>query len=109
MRESPELFSGYDYIVLSDTSSVSETQTAVTIGLRGMGGFEAVFKGPDTDVHSGMFGGAVYNPLRAMFEVCASLHTPDGFVNVPEFYEDLPKLSDWENRKSQNIRLPRMR
>ena len=104
VRESPELFSGYDYIVLSDTSSVSETQTAVTIGLRGMGGFEAVFKGPDTDVHSGMFGGAVYNPLRAMFEVCASLHTPDGFVNVPEFYEDLPKLSDWE--KSQIAKYP---
>lgn len=44
-----------------------------------MGGFEAVFRGPNTDVHSGMFGGAVYNPLRAMFEVCASLHTPDGW------------------------------
>lgn len=92
----PELFSGYDYVVLSDTSCVSEDRIVVTIGLRGMGGFEAVFRGPNTDVHSGMFGGAVYNPLRAMFEVCASLHDADGFVNVPEFYESLPELSAWE-------------
>ena len=92
----PELFSHYDYMVLSDTSAASENRIIVTIGLRGMGGFEAVFRGPNTDVHSGMFGGAVYNPLRAMFEVCASLHTPDGLVNVPEFYEELPELSDWE-------------
>ena len=83
-------------MVLSDTSAASENRIIVTIGLRGMGGFEAVFRGPNTDVHSGMFGGAVYNPLRAMFEVCASLHTPDGLVNVPEFYEELPELSDWE-------------
>lgn len=96
VKERPELFSEYDYIVLSDTSCVSESQIVVTIGLRGMGGFEAVFKGANSDVHSGMFGGAVYNPLRAMFEVCASLHTADGLVNIPEFYEELPKLSDWE-------------
>lgn len=92
----PELFSRYDYVVLSDTSAASENRTIVTIGLRGMGGFEAVFRGPNSDAHSGMFGGAVYNPLRAMFEVCASLHTPDGLVNVPEFYEELPELSAWE-------------
>ena len=96
IKENATEFSGYDYVVLSDTSSVSQEQIVVTIGLRGMCSLEARFKGANIDAHSGMFGGAVYNPLRAMYEVCASLHDADGFVNVPEFYEELPKLSDWE-------------
>ncbi len=94
-----ELISGYDFIALSDTSSVSETCVVTTVGLRGTGSLELKFKGANTDLHSGMYGGAVYNPLQAMFEVCGSLHGPDGFVNIEHFYDDIEPLSDWEREE----------
>lgn len=96
IKEHSDFISGYDFVMLSDTSSASLDQLVVTIGLRGTGSFDAVFKGANTDVHSGMFGGAIYNPIQAMAEVCASLHTPDGLINIDGFYDGLAKLSDWE-------------
>lgn len=96
IKEHSDFISGYDFVMLSDTSSASLDQLVVTIGLRGTGSFDAVFKGANTDVHSGMFGGAIYNPIQAMTEVCGSLHSPDGLVNIDGFYDGLAKLSDWE-------------
>lgn len=96
ISENAGLIGGYDVLLLSDTSAASSDTPILTIGLRGTGSFDAVFKGPNTDVHSGMFGGMVYNPVQAMFEVCASLHGPDGLVNIPGFYDGLAKLEDWE-------------
>ena len=96
IKEHSDFISGYDFVMLSDTSSASLDQLVVTIGLRGTGSFDAVFKGANTDVHSGMFGGAIYNPIQAMAEVCASLHTPDGLINIDGFYDGLATLSDWE-------------
>jgi len=96
VSEYAEKISGYDMLLLSDTSAASPDTPIITIGLRGTGSFDAVFKGPKTDVHSGMFGGIVRNPIQAMFEVCASLHDADGFVNIPHFYDGLEKLADWE-------------
>lgn len=96
VENNAELISSYDILLLSDTSSATRDTPILTIGLRGTGSFDAVFKGPNTDIHSGMFGGMVYNPIQAMFEVCASLHDEDGFVNIPNFYDGLEKLADWE-------------
>ncbi len=86
----------YDAILLSDTSSPSEDQLVVTTGLRGVFAFDVKFTGPNGDLHSGMFGGAVCNPVQAMAEVCASLHSPDGLVNVPGFYDGVQPILDWE-------------
>ena len=99
IKSHPDLISSYDFIVLSDTSSPSENQIVVTTGLRGTVSFDAVFKGPKTDVHSGMFGGMVYNPIQAMAEVMASLHSCDGFVNVPHFYDGISEIQDWEREQ----------
>ena len=96
VEKNAELISSYDMLLLSDTSSATRDTPILTIGLRGTGSFDAVFKGPNTDIHSGMFGGMVYNPIQAMFEVCASLHDENGFVNIPNFYDGLEKLADWE-------------
>ena len=96
VENNAELISSYDILLLSDTSSATRDTPILTIGLRGTGSFDAVFKGPNTDIHSGMFGGMVYNPIQAMFEVCASLHDENGFVNIPNFYDGLEKLADWE-------------
>ncbi len=96
IRENADMIASYDILLLSDTSAASRDTPILTIGLRGTGSFDVVFKGANTDIHSGMFGGMVYNPVQAMFEVCASLHDSDGFVNIPNFYDGLAKLEDWE-------------
>ena len=99
VKERAEELSSYDCLVFSDTSSASVDDPVITIGLRGNVTFDVRFKGPKADLHSGLFGGAVYNPLQAMAEVCASLHGPDGRVNVPHFYDGVLSLEDWERRQ----------
>ncbi len=96
IEDNAKLLSSYDFMMLSDTSSASLSQIVVTIGLRGTGSLDARFKGANTDVHSGMYGGMIYNPLQAMAEVCATLHDRDGFVNIPHFYDGVETLGDWE-------------
>ena len=91
-----DMLSAYDYVVLSDTSSASLDDVIVTVGLRGTGSLEFRFKGPNCDVHSGMYGGIVYNPIQAMAEVCASLHNSDGLVNIQGFYDGILSMSDRE-------------
>lgn len=89
---------GYDAVLISDTSSPTEDQIVITTGLRGVLSFDVRLVGPNSDVHSGMFGGAVYNPIQAMSEICASLHSADGLVNVEGFYDGVIPAADWERR-----------
>lgn len=93
-----------DFIMLSDTLNPSDDQVAITTGLRGMVSFEIEVSGPNRDVHSGMYGGAIYNPLQALTEICASLHLPDGRINVPGFYDDVIIPEQWE--KDEVAKLP---
>lgn len=93
-----------DFILLSDTLNPSDDQVAVTTGLRGMVSFQISVDGPNRDVHSGMYGGAIYNPLQALTEICASLHHPDGRINVPGFYDDVIIPEQWE--KDEVAKLP---
>ncbi|EDY83591.1 Peptidase family M20/M25/M40 [Verrucomicrobiia bacterium DG1235] len=88
-----------DFVLLSDTLSPSADQVAVTVGLRGIAEMEFELTGPKSDLHSGLHGGAVYNPLQAMAEICASLHTADNKVNVPGFYDDVTEVEDWEREE----------
>ncbi len=92
-------FSEGDFVLLSDTSSPSESEIAITIGLRGMMGLEVNVEGPNSDLHSGLHGGAVVNPLQALMEVCASLHNADGTVNVPGFYDGVREPASWEREE----------
>lgn len=85
-----------DFVLLSDTSSPSADKVAITIGLRGMVGLELNVFGPNSDLHSGLHGGSVVNPLQALMEVCASLHNPDGSINVPGFYDGALAPAQWE-------------
>lgn len=88
-----------DFVLLSDTSSPSADEVAITIGLRGMMGLELNITGPNSDLHSGLHGGAVLNPLQALMDVCASLHNPDGTVNVPGFYDGMQAPAQWEREE----------
>ena len=85
-----------DFIFMSDTGIPSPDQMVVTVGLRGMLAFEIELTGPKMDLHSGMNGGVLMNPLQALAELCASLHTPDGRVNIPGFYSKVVEPEPWE-------------
>tara|TARA_B100000965_G_scaffold401025_1_gene424004 strand:+ start:1863 stop:3227 length:1365 start_codon:yes stop_codon:yes gene_type:complete len=92
-----------DMILLSDTSSPSSDQIAITTGLRGLVGLEVFLKGPKMDLHSGVHGGAVYNPVQALVELCASLHDEAGRVNIPGFYDAVVDPEDWEREEVNKV------
>jgi acetylornithine deacetylase/succinyl-diaminopimelate desuccinylase-like protein len=58
--------------------------------------FELVAHGPAADLHSGLYGGMVCNPVQALVQLCASLHTPEGWVNVPGFYDGITSPGAWQ-------------
>jgi len=85
-----------DFVYLSDTGIPRPDQVVITCGLRGLSLFDVVVTGPKMDLHSGLHGGVLRNPIQAIAELCASLHTPDGRVNVPGFYDDVLDVEPWE-------------
>ncbi|HEU5080614.1 MAG TPA: dipeptidase [Opitutaceae bacterium] len=88
-----------DFVFLSDTGIPRPDQVVITCGLRGLMLFDVVVTGAKMDVHSGMHGGVFKNPIQALTELCASLHTPDGKVNVPGFYDDVLDVEPWEREQ----------
>lgn len=92
-----------DFVLLSDTGIPREDQVVITAGLRGLFTFEVEFTGAKGDLHSGLHGGVILNPLQAMAEVCATLHTPDGRVNVPGFYDDVLPVPEWERDELKKL------
>ena len=85
-----------DAIVISDTSMWSEDVPSMCTGMRGLTEAQISLYGPETDLHSGSFGGAVPNPLHAMATLLAALHDADGRVTLPGFYDDVVPLTDEE-------------
>ncbi len=88
-----------DFVLLSDTGIPSEDQVVITCGLRGLVLFDLEITGSKSDLHSGLHGGVLRNPIQALAEICASLHTPDGRVNVPGFYDDVLDVEPWERQE----------
>jgi acetylornithine deacetylase/succinyl-diaminopimelate desuccinylase-like protein len=85
-----------DVCVISDSGMPAPDQPSIIYALRGMVILELDVYGPSADLHSGAYGGAVHNPLQALAEIIAQLHTPDGKVAVPGFYDDVQPLSESE-------------
>ncbi|HTV60890.1 MAG TPA: dipeptidase [Verrucomicrobiae bacterium] len=90
-----------DALVVSDTSMLAKGVPSVTYGLRGMNYFQVEITGPAQDLHSGVFGGAVPNPITILAETIAKLHDRNFRVAVPGFYDDVAPLSKKE-RKALN-------
>jgi acetylornithine deacetylase/succinyl-diaminopimelate desuccinylase-like protein len=82
-----------DICIVSDTSQFAEGVPALTYGLRGLCYAEVFITGPDHDLHSGSYGGAVPNPANVLCEFIASLHAHDGKVALPGFYADVVPLT----------------
>lgn len=87
-----------DALVVSDTSMLGPGVPSVTYGLRGLNYYEIEVTGPAQDLHSGVFGGAVPNPLTILSELFSKLHDKNFRVTVPGFYDDVAKLSKAERK-----------
>jgi acetylornithine deacetylase/succinyl-diaminopimelate desuccinylase-like protein len=85
-----------DVVVVSDTSVFDRDTPSICTGMRGLTDCQVDLHGPDVDLHSGSFGGAVPNPLAVMADLLAGLHDADGRVTLPGFYDRVVPLSDRE-------------
>lgn len=93
-----------DVVVVSDSSQFGPNLPAVTFGLRGIASAEVFVYGPNRDVHSGSFGGAIANPVNVLCRMVAALHDGNGKIAIPGFYKDVRPVSKFE--KSQFKKLP---
>ncbi len=82
-----------DVILISDTSLISLDTPSITVGLRGLSYMEVEVTGPNRDLHSGVYGGAVANPANVLSKMIASLHDENGRVAIPGFYDQVVELS----------------
>jgi len=87
-----------DIILVSDTSMLSMETPSITCGLRGLTYMEVEVTGPDKDLHSGLFGGAVANPANVLARLVAGLVDSEGRVTIPGFYDDVRSLTPSERR-----------
>ena len=85
-----------DVVVISDTALFDEGVPSITCGLRGLAYVEVTLTGPDRDLHSGVYGGAIHNPLHALARLIDGLHDDDHRVTVPGFYDDVRDLTEAE-------------
>ena len=82
-----------DIILVSDTTMISEKVPSINCGMRGLAYLEIEVTGPDKDLHSGHYGGAVYNPINALCDMISTLIDKDGHITVKGFYDDVVELS----------------
>ena len=90
-----------NYAFVCDTGMWDKKTPSITCSLRGMLSEEISIKGPNRDLHSGIYGGAVNNPLKVMSKLLANLHDENGKVNIPNFYNGVETVSnelknEWE-------------
>ena len=82
-----------DVILISDTGMISNTQPSITTGLRGLSYVEVEVTGPNRDLHSGLYGGAVANPINILAKMIAQLHDGNNHITIPGFYDKVHDLS----------------
>ncbi|MEK0085861.1 dipeptidase [Benzoatithermus flavus] len=92
-----------DVCVISDTGMLDVDRPAITYMLRGLAYAEVTLHGPSHDLHSGMYGGAVVNPINALCRILAELHDDEGRVQIPGFYDDVREIAPEEAEAWRNI------
>lgn len=85
-----------DIILVSDTGMLANDVPSITTGLRGLSYVEVEVTGPNRDLHSGLYGGCVANPINVLAEMIASLHDSNGKITIPGFYDKVVELTDEE-------------
>ena len=92
-----------DICVVSDTAQFSKDLPAVTYGLRGIAALELFVYGPNRDVHSGSFGGAIPNPVNILCGMIGQLHDKNGKVTIPGFYKNVRPVTAWERKQFKRL------
>ena len=88
-----------DVILISDTGMIAKDTPSITTGLRGLSYVEVEVTGPNRDLHSGLYGGAVANPINILTKMIASLHDENNHITIPGFYDKVEELSTEERAK----------
>ncbi len=92
VKENKEKLSG-DVILISDTGIISNDTPSITVGLRGLSYMEVEVTGPNRDLHSGVYGGAVANPINVLCSMIDSMQDENGHITIPGFYDKVEDLS----------------
>ena len=93
-----------DIILVSDTSMIGKDTPSITTGLRGLAYWQIEVDGPNRDLHSGHFGGAVKNPVNALCEMLAQIVDKEGRITIPGFYDDVLPIP--EEERAMIARIP---
>ncbi|MDG2396143.1 MAG: dipeptidase [Flavobacteriaceae bacterium] len=88
-----------DIILISDTSIISNVQPSITTGLRGLSYMEVLVKGAKRDLHSGLYGGSVLNPIHVLTKMISKLHDSDNKITIPRFYEEVIPIRKKDREK----------
>ncbi len=88
-----------DVILISDTSIIANDTPSIEVGLRGLSYIEVEVTGPNRDLHSGVYGGAVGNPIQILCQMITSLKDKDNHITIPGFYDDVLELSKSEREE----------
>ena len=88
-----------DVILISDTGMIANDVPSITTGLRGLSYVEVEVTGPNRDLHSGLYGGAVANPINILAKMIASLHDANKHITIPGFYDKVEELTKEERTK----------
>ncbi|MFD2163740.1 dipeptidase [Paradesertivirga mongoliensis] len=88
-----------DVVLISDTAMISLESPSIETGLRGLSYLEVEITGPNRDLHSGVYGGAVANPATILCQMIASLHDSNNHITIPGFYDDVASLSNEEREQ----------
>ncbi len=102
IRTHKELLSS-DIILVSDTSMVGKQTPSITTGLRGLAYWEVEVTGPNRDLHSGHFGGAVANPINTLCSMLSRVIDSDGRITIPGFYDDVLPIPEAEREMIRHI------
>ena len=92
VKENQDMLSN-DVILISDTGMIAKDVPSITTGLRGLSYVEVEVTGPNRDLHSGLYGGAVANPINILTKMIASLHDENNHIMIPGFYDKVEELS----------------
>ena len=92
VRENKEKLAA-DVILISDTGILANDVPSIEVGLRGLSYHEVEVTGPNRDLHSGLYGGAVMNPINALCDMISSLHDENRHITIPGFYDNVAELS----------------
>ncbi len=93
-----------DAVVISDTSMYDEKTPSITYSLRGLAYFQIEITGPNRDLHSGTFGGAVMNPIQALCDLINGMKDKNGHITIPGFYDDVLKLTKKEREGFKRLK-----